>query len=108
MGYPMALNLRKKIGSDYTILICDVVPAALEKFQNETADAGPVKVVNTGYEAVQAAVRLLCSDINRASNVNVCCVPRIWLSLCCQVRQLYEACIWTIKQEYWPVSKKQS
>ncbi|CRG85141.1 hypothetical protein PISL3812_02269 [Talaromyces islandicus] len=58
MGYHMALNLRKKIGSDYTILICDVVPAALQEFQDETAHAGPVKIINTG----------------------------IWFSLCCQVR----------------------
>lgn len=93
MGYRMALNLRKKIGPDYTILICDVVPAALEKFQDETAKTGPIKVVQTGSEAVQAAVGIPCGDVKRLSNADVCVLPRIWLSLCCQVRRLCEACI---------------
>lgn len=57
MGYPMAANLRKKIGNDYTILICDVVDDVLQKFQTETAGTGPVRVVTNGFEAVQAAVR---------------------------------------------------
>ncbi|KAH8693221.1 putative 3-hydroxyisobutyrate dehydrogenase [Talaromyces proteolyticus] len=55
MGYPMALNLRKKIGSEYTILICDVVQDALQRFQDETKNTGQVKTVQTGFEAVQAA-----------------------------------------------------
>ncbi|KAL1976986.1 hypothetical protein VTN31DRAFT_3268 [Thermomyces dupontii] len=55
MGYPMAANLRKKIGNDYTILICDVVDDVLQKFQTETAGTGPVRVVTNGFEAVQAA-----------------------------------------------------
>lgn len=56
MGYPMALNLRKKIGSDYKVLICDVVQDAFQKFEEEAAGTGPNGVVKTGYEAVQAAV----------------------------------------------------
>ncbi|KAE8552039.1 hypothetical protein EYB25_005930 [Talaromyces marneffei] len=55
MGYPMALNLRKKIGSEYKTLICDVVQDALQTFQEEAAGTGPIEVVKTGYEAVQAA-----------------------------------------------------
>jgi 3-hydroxyisobutyrate dehydrogenase len=60
----MAVNLRKKIGSEYTILICDVVQEALQKFQEEAAGTGPIEVVKTGYEAVQAAVRALYSTLH--------------------------------------------
>jgi 6-phosphogluconate dehydrogenase len=63
MGYPMALNLRKKVGSEYTILICDVVQDALQKFQEEAAGTGPIEVVQTGYEAVQAAVHIPYSTL---------------------------------------------
>lgn len=51
----MALNLRKKIGSEYKILIFDVIQDFLRRFQVEVAGTGQI-VVNTGYKAVQAAV----------------------------------------------------
>ena len=56
MGYPMALNLRRKIGSEYAIVICDVVQETLQEFQEEAAGTGPIDVVKTGYEGFQAAV----------------------------------------------------
>lgn len=55
MGYPMALNLRKGLSSDYTLLICDVVSSALEKFQLAASDLGPVEICEDGYKAVQLA-----------------------------------------------------
>lgn len=55
MGYPMALNLRKGLSSDYTLLICDVVSSALEKFQLAESDPGPVEICEDGYKAVQRA-----------------------------------------------------
>lgn len=55
MGYPMALNLRKGLDSTYTLLICDVSPSALSKFQNEASNQGPIAVVQNGYEAIQQA-----------------------------------------------------
>lgn len=57
MGYPMARNLRKGLGADHTLLICDVDEAALDRFQSESADDGPVRVVANGFDAVQDAVR---------------------------------------------------
>jgi len=56
MGYPMALNLRKGLGKEYTLLICDVVQDALSKFQVDAEGLGPVEVVQNGFEAVKKAV----------------------------------------------------
>ncbi|KAJ4350022.1 uncharacterized protein N0V89_008643 [Didymosphaeria variabile] len=55
MGYPMAINLRKGLPSHYTLLVCDVVPSALEKFHSETLNQGPVKTIQNGFDAVQHA-----------------------------------------------------
>ncbi|KAH7130222.1 3-hydroxyisobutyrate dehydrogenase-like protein [Dendryphion nanum] len=55
MGYPMAVNLRKGLSSDYTVLICDVVPDAISRFQKDAESHGPVQVTTSGYEAVQKA-----------------------------------------------------
>jgi len=55
MGYPMAVNLRKGLDKSHTLLICDVVPEAIQKFQSETANYGPVEVIKNGYEAIQKA-----------------------------------------------------
>ncbi|KXS94526.1 hypothetical protein AC578_4145 [Pseudocercospora eumusae] len=55
MGYPMAMNLRKKIASDRTLLVCDINQDAIKRFQDQTKSLGPVKVVDTAYEAFQQA-----------------------------------------------------
>jgi 3-hydroxyisobutyrate dehydrogenase-like beta-hydroxyacid dehydrogenase len=55
MGYPMAINLRKGLPASHTLLICDVVPSAIEKFQSETTSLGPVEVIKSGFEAIQKA-----------------------------------------------------
>jgi 3-hydroxyisobutyrate dehydrogenase-like beta-hydroxyacid dehydrogenase len=55
MGYPMALNLRKGLPESCTLLVCDVVPAAISRFQKETDGQGPVEVISNGAEAVQKA-----------------------------------------------------
>ncbi|KAF2683187.1 3-hydroxyisobutyrate dehydrogenase-like protein [Lentithecium fluviatile CBS 122367] len=55
MGYPMAINLRKGLDKSYTLLICDVVPEALTRFQKESEGQGPVEVIQNGFEAVQKA-----------------------------------------------------
>lgn len=52
MGYPMAVNLRNGLSPEYTLLICDVNKDALSRFQNQTEGKGPVKVIETGKEAV--------------------------------------------------------
>lgn len=56
MGFPMAINLRKGLGADKKILICDVSEEALSKYQKQTEGKGPVEVVKNGFEAVQQAV----------------------------------------------------
>lgn len=57
MGYPMAVNLRSKIGKDKTIVICDVNRDACERFKAEGSKHGAVEVVDSAYDAMQAAVR---------------------------------------------------
>lgn len=55
MGYPMALNLSKGLHKSHTLFICDVVPDALQRFRADTADLGPVQVVENGFKAVRRA-----------------------------------------------------
>ena len=57
MGFPMAVNLRKKIGSEYKLLICDVSQDALSRFQSTCSETGPIEVISNGYEAAKTAVR---------------------------------------------------
>ncbi|GAB7349607.1 hypothetical protein MBLNU459_g0293t2 [Dothideomycetes sp. NU459] len=55
MGYPMAVNLRKKMDPSHTLLVCDVSEDALLRFQTQMEGKGPVRTVTNGFEAVQAA-----------------------------------------------------
>ncbi|KAF2221515.1 3-hydroxyisobutyrate dehydrogenase [Elsinoe ampelina] len=55
MGYPMAVNLRKKMPSSHKLLICDVSKDALARFQSEMKGSGPIEVVSNGAEAVAQA-----------------------------------------------------
>lgn len=52
----MAVNLRNKIDPSYKILICDVAPDAISKYQVETQGKGTVEVISNGFEAAKAAV----------------------------------------------------
>ncbi len=54
----MAVNLRKGLSEDYTLLIYDVNKDALSKFQKEMEGKGPIEVVENGLEAVKKAVSL--------------------------------------------------
>jgi hypothetical protein len=56
MGYPMAVNLRAKIGKEKTIVVCDVSAQACDKFRAEESVHGPIEIVANGYEAIQVAV----------------------------------------------------
>lgn len=58
MGYPMAVNLRSKIGPSYKILICDISKDAISKYQTQVKGKGAIDVVPNGFEATQAAVSL--------------------------------------------------
>ncbi|KAK0608950.1 hypothetical protein DIS24_g12652, partial [Lasiodiplodia hormozganensis] len=55
MGYPMAKNLRKGLGSDQNLVICDIDKDTIARFQEETAEYGPVGVVANGFEAAKTA-----------------------------------------------------
>ena len=68
MGYGMAVNLRSKLDQATTFYICDTNQNAIDRFLSETKDNGHVKVVETGAEATQAAVRLILALV-RSSNV---------------------------------------
>ena len=59
MGYPMAVNLRSKMGGDKTLLICDVSEEAIAKFQKQMEGKGPIKVVKNGAEAAQQSVNAI-------------------------------------------------
>lgn len=64
MGYPMAVNLRRKIGSDITVIIYDINREAVERYQNSMGDEhGPVEVASNAAEAVKAAVSIPCSHV---------------------------------------------
>ncbi len=67
MGYGMAVNLRKKMKSSMTLLICDVNEGALEKFQTDMNE-GPIQVVKNGAEAARGAVRPSNGNIATAFN----------------------------------------
>lgn len=56
MGYPMAVNLRAKIGKEKTIVVCDVSAKACDKFKAEESVNGPIEIVENGYEAIAKAV----------------------------------------------------
>lgn len=58
MGWPMAANLRRKIGKDRDLVICDVSAEAISRFQSEMSEHGAIRVVSNGYEAAEAAVSL--------------------------------------------------
>lgn len=57
MGYPMAVNLRKKMPRAHTLLICDISAAAIQRFRHEMADTGVIDTVQNAAEAIQRAVR---------------------------------------------------
>lgn len=71
MGYPMALNLRKGLGSDITLLVCDVSTSAITNFQRDAEGYGPVETINSGAEAVQKAdtVITMLPDSNAVKKV---------------------------------------
>ena len=65
MGYGMAVNLRKKMKSSMTLLICDVNEGALKNFQTEMNE-GPIQVVKNG--AARGAVCLCNNEVATATD----------------------------------------
>ncbi|KAI8947813.1 NAD binding domain of 6-phosphogluconate dehydrogenase-domain-containing protein [Xylaria longipes] len=55
MGYPMAKNLLSGLGSEKTLLICDVSKGAIDRFLEEAQGQASVEVIGNGFEATKAA-----------------------------------------------------
>jgi len=62
MGYSMASNLRKHMGSDCTLTVCEIVKPTLQRFLEETE--GKVESAETPREVAEKAVS--CSIIASA------------------------------------------
>lgn len=59
MGYPMAINLRKKLPQTSKLVICDVNQEAISRFVEETKDPhGTVAVATTPKEVAASSVSL--------------------------------------------------
>ncbi len=56
MGYPMASNVRRKVGTETILQIYDVDETACERFHDEHQQHGPVEIVNTPKAAAERAV----------------------------------------------------
>jgi hypothetical protein len=55
MGYPMALNIRRKLPSTSKLYVFDVVESALEKFKEESASHGEVIICSSSKEVTDNA-----------------------------------------------------
>ena len=56
MGYPMALNIRKKIPQTSKLYIFDISKAALEKFVEDTGSDVEVVIASSSKEVVDNTV----------------------------------------------------
>jgi hypothetical protein len=56
MGYPMAVNLRKKMNTSAKILVCDVSQDQIAKYKSALSGEGEIEVVKDGAEAARRAV----------------------------------------------------
>src|SRR5579862_1001624 len=55
MGYPMALNIRRKIPSTSKLYIFDVSKAALERFKEEASSHGEIIIASSSKEVTDNA-----------------------------------------------------
>jgi len=53
MGYPMAVQLRRKIPPTSKLCIFDVNEVVLHQFANETGEYGPIKVASNSREVAE-------------------------------------------------------
>ncbi|TVY45842.1 3-hydroxyisobutyrate dehydrogenase, mitochondrial [Lachnellula subtilissima] len=70
MGYPMALNIRRKASPGSTLYIYDVHSPFCEKFVAENSSYGPIKVVSSAREVADMA-DIIISIIPAASHVKI-------------------------------------
>lgn len=79
MGYPMAKNLLSGLGPEKTLLICDVSTGALDRFVKEAQGQATVQVINNGFEAIKAAVRVPSSVLTIPKRRGAYCVRTLSL-----------------------------
>ena len=58
MGYPMAVNLRRKLPKSATLFIAELNADAVNRFMKETEEMGPVQVASAPREVAEQSVRL--------------------------------------------------
>lgn len=56
MGYPMALNVRRKLPKSSTLYIYDLSTSALDRFVKEVGSEGEVVIASSAKEVVDNAV----------------------------------------------------
>jgi hypothetical protein len=74
MGYPMALNLRKKIPSSSKFYIYDVSKGALERFLAEAGSHGEVVIASSAKDVVDHAVHLNTCHTDIRTQLFPCCL----------------------------------
>lgn len=57
MGYPMAMNLRKRVPTDSVLLVNDVDRTAVERFIRESSEFGRVVEAATARDVAEQSVR---------------------------------------------------
>lgn len=73
MGYPMAINIRKKIPSSSKLYIFDVSKAALDRFKDETSSYGEVVIASSSKDVADHAVHLDFSVVDLRIPLSPCC-----------------------------------
>jgi hypothetical protein len=63
MGYPMALNLYKKLPTDWTLFICDTNDEVKERFKQEAEGKAHIQVAKHGAHAARYAVSIDCTRV---------------------------------------------
>ena len=77
MGYPMALNLRKKIPSSSKFHIYDVSKGALERFAAEAGLHGEVVIASSAKDVVDHAVHLNICTTDIRTRLSLCCLKAL-------------------------------
>lgn len=65
MGYPMALNLRRKIPKSFTLVILELNKEVIQRFVEETKEMGKVIVAKTPREVAERSVNIPPSKLCR-------------------------------------------
>jgi 3-hydroxyisobutyrate dehydrogenase len=59
MGYAMAMNVRKNMGSERTLYINDVYRPSCDRFKNEFESHGPIEIVDSAKSVAEHALTII-------------------------------------------------